>query len=131
MVKSSLPYLFAGIVVGLLVLSLPDYANAQGPYRPGRYQPRPSRYQSPSGPALSPYLNYFRRDVGVTDQYNAFVNPIQNQQRFNSRQTQSVSGLRNQVQGIENGRNVAPSRLSPTGKGATFMNYSHFYRMGR
>ena len=33
------------------------------------------RYRSPAGPTLPSQLNYFRRDVGLLDQYNTFVQP--------------------------------------------------------
>jgi len=91
------------------------------------------RYRSPSGPALSPYLNYFRRDVGVLDNYHTFVRPEQrlmqslSQQQSELRRTQLQLGqVQTDVRGMSK-ELLAPSAASPTGRTATFLNYSHFY----
>ncbi len=87
------------------------------------------RYVPPGGNPLPSQLDYFRRDVGVLDQYNTFVAPrrrldrdlrmLQAQDQANFRQNQA-----NQ-RGLDQIRN---SMSAPTGTGATFMNYSHYYR---
>ena len=85
------------------------------------------RYVPPAGRTLPEELNYFRRDVGLLDQYNGFVAPLrqldyqlrtmQNQQRADFQAAQrAISQIRT-------------SQAAPTGVGAGFMNYSHYYRL--
>ena len=110
------------LVVGMAAA---EVASAQGP---GRYRSYGGRYSSPYGPTLSPYLDYFRRDTGVLDPYNAFIRPrrqLQNQLGEIVQQGQAENvRLRQQIQGIREAQGA------PTGTGATFMNYSHYYRSG-
>jgi hypothetical protein len=102
----------------------PQHCNAQGGVpRP----PRPTRFQ-PSRPTVSPYLNLFRRDTGPIPNYHLYVRPIQRQQAINERQM-----LLNEQQGMamqqmqENLMQVQRSATAPTGIGAGFRNFSHFY----
>jgi ATP phosphoribosyltransferase regulatory subunit HisZ len=108
----------------LLLVSAADVCLAQG----GRYRPYGGRYSSPYGPTLSPYLDYFRRDTGVLDPYNTFIRPrrqLQNQLADIVQQEQSETArLQQQIQGIRE------AEARPTGTGATFLNYSHYYRTG-
>jgi hypothetical protein len=90
----------------------------------------PARYYPPAGPTLPAQLNYFRRDVGLLDQYNAFVQPNQRaayqfQQLANQQQAdfQAAQKQFNQL------KEIRPSEAAPTGVGATFMNYGHYYRL--
>lgn len=113
------------IVIALLVgLVAADVALAQG----GRYRSYGGRYSSPYGPTLSPYLDYFRRDTGVLDPYNAFIRPrrqLQNQLADMAQQQQVENvRLQQQIQGIR------AATAAPTGTGGTFLNYSHYYRLG-
>lgn len=105
----------ACFVVLLLILLDATVASAQYP-----------RYRPPGGPTMPRALDYFRQDVGVLDPYNTFVAPrrrldsdlafMRRQQQLNARQTQgAIQQLRESV-------------AAPTGTGATFMNYSHYYR---
>jgi hypothetical protein len=107
-----------------LAVAAADVASAQG----GRYRSYGGRYSSPYGPTLSPYLDYFRRDTGVLDPYNAFIRPrrqLQNQIGNIVQQEQAENArLHQQIQGIR------AAQGAPTGTGATFMNYSHYYRTG-
>lgn len=97
------------------------------------------RYQSPSGPTLSPYLQYFRRDTGILDRYNAFVAPRQRlRQEFSNiegqlrQQRLYAYGLESQLQGVatdlegQQQRLLRPSGAAPTGVGATYMNIQGF-----
>lgn len=88
------------------------------------------RYVPPAGPVLPRQLDYFRRDFGLTDPYNAFVQPrrqldyqmqtLAQQQQNNFNTTQRELDRLNQIR---------QSSAAPTGVGAGYMNYSHFYRI--
>lgn len=108
------------LVTGLILVASASSAFAQ--------RPQQTRYSSPYGPTLPLQLNYFRNDVGVLDPYNTFVNPssqlqhrlrsIENQQIYDEKATQSAfKKLMSK-----------PAQASQTGKGATFMNYSHYFQ---
>jgi hypothetical protein len=83
-------------------------------------------YYRPSRPTLSPYLDYFRRDVGLTNQYYSFVRPYQQLSSTLNQQNAAISGLSRQV----NQAGAAQGPL-PTGTGSVFMNYSHYYPAAR
>jgi hypothetical protein len=93
----------------------------------GGRRPGPTRFQ-PSRPTVSPYLNLFRRDTGPIPNYHLYVRPIQRQQAFNDQQQ-----LLNLQQGMEmqqlqeNLIQVQRSATGPTGIGAGFRNFSHYY----
>lgn len=92
------------------------------------------RYVPPAGPTLPNELNYFRRDTGVLDQYNQFVAPrrrLENDLRSLQMQ-QNVQAQRQEELAVAQ-RNLAirPTGAAPTGTGATFMNYSHYFPMAR
>lgn len=89
------------------------------------------RYMSPFGPTLTPYLNYFRRDTGaIGDPYNAFVVPRRELRQTLGVQQQNIYGLQQQVrQANQEIENIRQPLAAPTGTGATFMNYSHYYQM--
>jgi hypothetical protein len=85
------------------------------------------RYTPPAGDPLPNALNYFRRDVGVLDPYNAFVEPRrQLDRRIQRMEFEQEASDRRQQSAINQVRRPA---AAPTGSGATFMNYSHYYRM--
>jgi hypothetical protein len=112
---------FAPFVLLLLVACAADTCLAQGPNR--SYG---GRYRSPYGPTISPYLDYFRRDSGVLDPYNTFIRPrrqLENQLgQMAEDERMANARLQQQIQGIRQ------ETAAPTGRGATFMNYSHYYR---
>jgi len=84
------------------------------------------RYVPPSGRTLPNELNYFRADVGLMDQYNTFVSPIrQLDNQLGRMQLQQQSDFRAAERGISQ---IRTSLAAPTGVGAGFMNYSHYYR---
>ena len=89
----------------------------------------PRRYTPPAGPVLPNALNYFRRDVGVLDPYNGFVQPsrqldqqlsaITQQQRAESRRMEQEVGQ------------IRQSLAAPTGVGAGFMNHGRYFQIPR
>lgn len=107
---------YAGIVV-LLVLAASPVAFGQRPLR---------RYQPPAGPTMSPYLNYNRPDfTTLPSDYQSFIVPQQRLQRnlYDLARTQQAD-FRKIEKDIQQVRNSA---AAPTGTGAGFMNYSHYY----
>jgi hypothetical protein len=105
--------------VMLLVFTCSD-AWAQGP----------NRYYSPSGPTLPSQLNYFRRDVGLLDQYNTFVQPRQQLDfQFQQMAAQQAADFRTTQRQLEQIKEIRPSDAAPTGIGGTYMNYLHYYRL--
>jgi hypothetical protein len=85
------------------------------------------RYVSPAGGPLPSQLNYFRFD-GLTPllgNYNGIVAPMQNYdyQLQQMRQEQHLA-----MRSVEREfAQIRQSQAAPTGVGATFMNYSHYY----
>lgn len=120
MKKATAAFIFLS-AVGLASLSASD-AMAQ------------DRYQSPYGPTLSPYLDYFRAPTGVYDNYNTFVRP---RQQLTQRLAQQESGIRQlsnevgkmqvQSRGVGSSSFSRPSGLSSTGHVPGYLNYSHYY----
>ena len=85
------------------------------------------RYVPPAGNTLPNELNYFRRDVGILDQYNTFVAPFRRlDNQLQSMQNQQRDDFRSAERQISQ---IRSSMAAPTGVGAGFMNYSHYYRM--
>jgi hypothetical protein len=99
-----------------LVAIFGDFAVAQVPYQ---------RYVPPSGSPLPFYLDYFRAQTGVLDQYNQFVAPkgqLENRLRtMSAKEHVDFRAAERQFQQIR------PSEAAPTGTAAGFMNYSHYY----
>jgi hypothetical protein len=90
----------------------------------------PARYYSPSGPTLPSQLNYFRRDVGLLDQYNTFVQPRQQLDfQFQQLAAQQAADFRATQRQLEQIKEIRPSEAAPTGVGGTYMNYLHYYRL--
>lgn len=83
------------------------------------------RYSSPSGPTLSPYLDYFRRDVGLTNSYYNFVQPKRQLDQALREQRDAIQQLSNSV---ENQQRATLAR--PTGIGAGFMNHGSYFGGG-
>ena len=96
---------------------------------------RPSR--SVSRPALSPYLNMFRGDLGFTDPYNSFVRPNLPQSQPRTRRDLSpATGAGTalpQTTEVLRARALSQRQtaggIAPTGTGSTFMNLGHFYQV--
>jgi hypothetical protein len=113
------PRLATGLVFGCLVLAAAQ-VQAQGP----------ARYVPPAGNPLPRELNYFRRDVGLLDQYNAFVFPqLQMNNQLQQLAAQQQSNFRSAQRQINELKDVRSSTAAPTGTGATFMNYGHYYNL--
>lgn len=108
------------IVAAVLVSVSASDAFAQGP----------PRYYSPSGPTLPSQLNYFRRDVGLLDQFNTFVQPRQQlDSQLHLLAAQQAADFRNTQRQLEQIKEIRPSDAAPTGIGGTYMNYLHYYRL--
>ena len=108
--------LLIGAFLGLFLLGLVETAQAQ-------------IYRPPAGPTLPRQLNYFRRDVGLLDQYNTFVQPQrQLEAQLSQMQQQQAAAFRSTQRQLEQLNEVRPSQAAATGVGATFQNYSHYYR---
>jgi hypothetical protein len=104
------------LLVAAAVFSLAAPASAQQP-----------RYVPPAGPTLPNALNYFRRDVGVLDPYNTFVGPRRDlDYQLQTMQAQQQADFRANQRAIQQ---IRAAEAAPTGVGAGFMNYSHYYRM--
>jgi hypothetical protein len=113
----------AAIVVIHFSLCLASPAGAQ---QGGYYVP-------PGGAPLSPYLDLFRRDVGLLNQYYNFIVPRRQLANTLNQQGAALNVLQNQVQDVRGGlRPVQTAPIGRTGVGAGYMNYSHYYPgMGR
>jgi hypothetical protein len=87
----------------------------------------PSRYSPPAGPVLPNALNYFRRDVGLLDPYNTFVEPRRqlNQQLNYLEQLERNDYRRTQAQIGQ----LRQSLAAPTGSGAGFMNHGPYFNV--
>ncbi len=95
------------------------------------------RNRSVSRPALSPYLNMFRNDVGFTDPYNSMVRPyLPPSERVRRDATAPMDRSANPQASPELMRNRAQTQgqkalgIAPTGTGSVFMNMGHFYPTG-
>jgi hypothetical protein len=85
------------------------------------------RYVPPAGRTLPNELNYFRRDVGVLDQYNGFIAPLrQLDNQLRTMQNQQRADFQSAERAISQ---IRTSQAAPTGVGAGYMNYSHYYRL--
>lgn len=112
--------LTAFFALGMTGLVATPVAFAQGP----------ARYYPPAGPTLPSQLNYFRRDVGILDQYNAFVQPRQQlDYQFQQLAAQQQADFRTTQRQLDKVQQIRASEAAPTGVGASFMNYMHYYRM--
>jgi len=97
----------------------------------GRARAARPTYYTPRRPTLSPYLELTRPQQGPLPNYHQFVRPRQQVLREFQQNEQQIRLLQREInqqqqQSPTTGR-VAPSSAAPTGGGATFFNYSHFY----
>ena len=93
-----------------------------------------------SRPALSPYLNMYRGELGFTDPYNAFVRPYMQQNQRPERRTTNTGTAGSITSAYPNNellrararsQQQATAGIAPTGTGSSFMNLGHFYQMPR
>jgi hypothetical protein len=104
--------LLAGIALGC--------SRSQGQYPPARYQP--------SRPTVSPYLNLLRTDRGPLPNYYTFVRPQLEQQWTNQQLQAGIVQNRTNLQALgQQVGQIQAATMQPTGTGASFMNYSHYY----
>lgn len=85
-----------------------------------------------STPTISPYLNLFRRDGAAVDNYNAYVRPEQQFRDAFRRQQAALDRQEVNIRSLEQDvfRFQREGSLHPTGTGAGFLNYSHYYSAG-
>ena len=77
--------------------------------------------------ALPTELNYFNLNTTVLDQYNGVFNPVrQLNNQLRSMQSETRSDFQAAQKAISQ---IRTSTAAPTGVGAGFMNYSHYYRL--
>lgn len=85
---------------------------------------------TPQRPTVSPWLGLWQNNSGALDNYHTFVRP---QMELNNTLQMQNAALRRQEVGLQNLNNEAVQPLGtatgmlPTGQGATFMSYSHYY----
>ncbi len=85
---------------------------------------------TPQTPTISPWMGLWRQDTGVLDNYHTFVRP---QTELNATLQMQNAALNRQAAGLQYLNNelmqpqISPSGMTPTGQGATFMSYSHYY----
>jgi hypothetical protein len=92
-------------------------SHAQSPRGIGGYS---GRYQ-PSRPTISPYLNLYRTQRGPIPNYHLYVRPILQQQQINAQQSAAVNQLQQGLQETQH------TQHGPTGIGAGYRNFSHYY----
>lgn len=94
------------------------YSRAQTPLR--SYRPSPT---------LSPYLDYFRAPQGPLDSYHEYVRPKLNLQRTLNQQDRQLRVQSREIGALSTQWTDAQrnTTIAPTGTGAGFFNYSHFY----
>src|SRR5436190_7184167 len=88
------------------------------------------RYRPPAGPTMTPYLNHYRADLStLPSAYDSFIVPQQRLQRsmYDLAKTQQAD-FRKVETDI---KQVRTSTAAPTGVGASFLNYSHYYKFPR
>lgn len=106
-------------------------SSAPGTSRGAAYVPRaaaekPFSNYRPDQP-LSPYMELFRRDtLDTTDNYNALVRPLLNQQRTNRRMGGAVRGLQGTVR-RQGGAIRTLGRQTGASAPGNYMNYGGYY----
>lgn len=88
------------------------------------------RYRSPYGPTMSPYLEYLRAQPGVIPNYYQFIRPQRELRQTLNQYDRTLTQEQRQIQQLEGEiQRIKESPAAATGTGATFQNYSHYYRM--
>jgi len=100
----------------LMLVAMAGTATAQFP----RYQ---SSYQAPYGPPpVSPYQGGYG---GFAPGSGMAIRQSQAIRRSVARQRWQLNQAEAQIQGLQ--RSLQQQQIAPTGTGATFFNYSHYY----
>jgi hypothetical protein len=85
-------------------------------------------YVPPGGSPFSPYLDLYRRDTGLLNQYYNFIIPRRQLTETLNQQRAAITNLQTQVQSNRAQLRPTPTaRIGPTGVGSVYMNYSHYY----
>lgn len=127
--RSNYPLALATVLaLGLIATS---HTNAFG-QRGGIYQDGVNPYNP--RPTVSPYLNLLQSGGGALNlpQYQTLVRPFLEQQSINERNALNSQAVRRQINSLQsqvNRNQFAPGRA--TGHPTRYMNYSHFYSLGR
>lgn len=86
------------------------------------------RYASTVGePIISPYLNLVRPGTDPGFNYFTLVQPQMQQQRNAEMNASQLQGVNQDLQQAKTGAYGPTGGLRPTGRGASYRNYSHFY----
>jgi hypothetical protein len=85
-------------------------------------------YTPPGGSPFSPYLELYRPNPGLLNQYYQFMIPrVQLRETLNQQQA-SLNALNTQIRSVQTQLRPQPAPvIGPTGVGAGYMSYSHFY----
>lgn len=114
-------FLIVGLFLAWLTLSPPPTVSAQQ---------RGLRTYQPRRPTLSPYLDYFRRDVGALDNYNTFRAPRLRRDAMNRQQEFNAAQLSRQVETAQTElEQMRQSALAPTGGVAGFMTHGQYFNL--
>lgn len=122
--KASEKALTFGFIAGLVSLLISPAAMAQ------TIQPMgPTDQRAFNQPRLSPYLNLLREDNSTLSPYHSFVRPQRESFQRQSRQSSELQRLESRVYSQQRaGAAGALVPRLPTGNGARFLSYSHFYQ---
>ena len=87
------------------------------------------RTYTPQSPTISPWMGLWQRNPGALDNYHTYVQPQMELDRTLQLQNEALArqsaGLRALNYDIMQPQGYLS--MMPTGQGATFMNYSHYY----
>jgi hypothetical protein len=99
-------------------------AQAQGYRRGGS-----SRY-TPARPTFGEAFNYARGDVGLLTPYQTFVQPQRQLRYALDAQQSQIATQQSEIARLTTDLETATTGASATGKGGSYMNYSHYYKLG-
>jgi hypothetical protein len=109
------------------VILLPVFVIAVMASQQALAQVPPIRYQ-PSRPTISPYLNLLRQYTGPLPNYHSLVRPQIQQLNNNQQQQYQLQQQRTAIQtNNQQLLRIGEAAAAPTGSGAVFRNYSHYY----
>lgn len=111
--------------LALQMLAFTGTASGQGTSLPRKANPADSPYQQ----RLSPYLDLFRADASLLSPYHSFVVPRREVRQQLRRQSYQINRLQQQAVGLESRLDHSPGTRLPTGRGGSFNNYLHYYRL--
>lgn len=109
--------------VGIIATNVSE-VSAQG-YRKGE-----SRRYVPQRPTFGDAFLYARDDVGLLTDYHTFVQPQRQLRSTLQQQSNIIATQEDEIRNLQNEVNTVAPGATPTGKGGTFMNYSHYYSRG-